>query len=146
MLHAFMRIFDRFLKLHIDYAFTMRPIERSQEAVSKVEALLNSIGCHGTNTSIVIEKKNGSAHEVAQQVSMSGQKARHFLKKPMPKNSSASARSSSLEGSWELWKDLRKYTTNNDSNACNVNSRKQVWDSFEKMVKIMCLARTTIEL
>ena len=107
--------------------------------------LLNSIGFHGTNTSIVAEKKNGSAHEVSQHVSMSGQKARHFLKKPMPKNPSASARSSSLEGSWELWKDLCKYTTNNDSNARNVNSRKQVWASFEKMVKIMCLASTTIE-
>ena len=35
-LHAFMRIFDRLLKLHINYAFTMKPIQRSREALSKV--------------------------------------------------------------------------------------------------------------
>lgn len=144
-LHAFMRIFDRLLKLHIDYAFTMKPMERSQEAISKVESLLNSIGCHGTNTSIVAEKKNGSAHEVAQQVSMSGLKARHFLKKPLPKDPNATTTSSSSEGLWELWKDLCKHTTDNDSNVHNVNNRKLVWASFDKMVKVMCLASTTNE-
>ena len=48
-LHAFMQIFDRLLKLHIDYAFTMKQIQQSREALSKVEELLNSLGCHRGN-------------------------------------------------------------------------------------------------
>ncbi|RYA63368.1 hypothetical protein DD598_30415, partial [Enterobacter cloacae complex sp. 2DZ2F16B1] len=80
-LHAFMRIFDRLLKLHIDYAFTMKPLENSQEAIERVEVLLNSIGCHGGNVSMVAAKNTRKAHYIAQQVSMSGQNARLFLKK-----------------------------------------------------------------
>ena len=44
-----------------------------------MEDLLNSIGCHGGNISIVTQKNGGDSHEIAQQVSMSGAKARHFL-------------------------------------------------------------------
>ena len=84
-LHAFMQIFDRLLNLHIDYAFTMKPIQRSREALSKVEELLNSLGCHGGNVQIVVQKNTGDSHEVAQQVSMSGGKARRFFEKPPKK-------------------------------------------------------------
>lgn len=79
--HAFMRIFDKLLKLHIDYAFTMKPLSNSTEAINKVEELLNSIGCHSGNVSIVLAKKMGEAHDIAQQVSMSSRKARRFFKK-----------------------------------------------------------------
>lgn len=79
-LHAFMRIFDRLLKLHIEYAFTMKPLSRSVEAIGIIEAILNSIGCHGGNVSIMGEVEN--MHEVPQKVSMNGVKARRFLKKP----------------------------------------------------------------
>ena len=51
-LHAFMCIFDRLLKCHIDYAFTMPGKARQDEALSKVENLLNEIGCHGGNVQI----------------------------------------------------------------------------------------------
>ena len=78
-LHAFMRIFDRLLKLHIDFAFTMKPLSRSMEAIGKIEEILNSIGCHGGNVSIIGEVEN--MHEVPQEVSMNGVKAQRFLKK-----------------------------------------------------------------
>ena len=91
-LHAFMQIFDHLLKLHIDYAFTMQPTERSKEALGKVEELLNSLGCHGGNAQIVVKKNTRKKHEVAQQVSMSGGKARRFFEKrpktPMRRRSS----------------------------------------------------------
>ena len=44
------------------------------------------------------------AHEVAQQVSISGVEARRFIQKPIDK------KNSSLK--WELWRDLCKCTTN----------------------------------
>ena len=76
-LHAFMRIFDRLLKCHIDYTFTMPGKARQDEALSKVENLLNEIGCHGGNVQIRVDKKiSGVNHEVAQKVSISGVKAR----------------------------------------------------------------------
>ena len=65
-LHDFMRIFDRLLKLHIEYAFTMKPLSRSVEAIIIIEAILNSIGCHGGNVSIIGEVEN--MHEVPQKV------------------------------------------------------------------------------
>ena len=76
-LHAFMRIFDRLLKCHIDYAFTMPTIDRKTAAIGRLEDLLNTLGCHGGNVKIEVNKNaSGMSHEVAQQVSMTGAKAR----------------------------------------------------------------------
>ena len=76
-----MQIFDRLLKCHIDYAFTMQGKERQHAALQKVEDLLNSIDCHGGNVRIVTDKKaSGLSYEIAQKVSMSGGKAKHFSK------------------------------------------------------------------
>ena len=72
---------------------------------------------------------------------MSGAKARHFLQKPPSK----SGKTSMGQGLWELWKDLCRCTTDNDSNPEFVNQRKQVWDSFDKMVKLMMLTSTVEE-
>lgn len=108
-LHAFMQIFDRLLKLHIDCAFTMKPIQRSREALSKVEELLNSLGCHGGNVQIVVKKNPGDTHEVAQQVSMSGGKAQRFFEKPPKKVIRRLSNHVGEQGNaWELWKDLCK--------------------------------------
>jgi hypothetical protein len=142
-LHAFMRIFDRLLKLHIDYAFTMKPMERSKEALAKVEDLLNSIGCHGGNVSIVTKKNGPDSHEIAQQVSMSGAKARHFLQKPLAKKTTHALSATTREEHWELWKELCRCTTDSDPNPVLVNRRKQVWACYDKMVKLMMLTSTT---
>ncbi len=138
-LHAFMRIFDRLLKLHIDYAFTM-PDDRGKEALHNVEGLLNLLGCHGGNVTIVANKKNGDNHEVAQQVSMSGVKARRFLAKPVRSRQSFEA---ALENgndcnskSWELWKDLCRFTTDNEVDPI-INRRKEVWACFNKVLHLM---------
>lgn len=137
-LHAFMRIFDRLLKLHIEYAFTMKPLSRSVEAIGIIEAILNSIGCHGGNVSIMGEVDN--MHEVPQKVSMNGVKARRFLKKP------AMRKGRGEEGAtWELWKALCKCTTDEDSNPVLVNLRRQVWHYFEQVVQIMWKPQTTSE-
>ena len=75
-LHAFMRIFDRLLKCHIDYAFTMPTIDRKIATISRLEDLLNTLGCHEVN-----KQASRMSHEVAQQVSMIGAKPRQFLEK-----------------------------------------------------------------
>ena len=137
-LHAFMRIFDRLLKCHIDYAFTMQGKERQHAALQKVEDLLNSIDCHGGNVRIVTDKKaSGLSYEIAQKVSMSGGKAKHFLERPEKTKNSAKP--------WELWKDLCNYTTFDCTEPGLVITREKVWSSFNKMVKLMNKAKTTSE-
>lgn len=116
----------------------------------KVEELLNSIGCHGGNVSIVAAKNMGDTHEVAQQVSMSGAKARRFLKKLNAKSTrveqpnTADANESRVQ-TWELWKELCKSTTDNDPSPRVVNLRKQVWSTFDKLFSLMTLTTTTEE-
>ena len=144
-LHAFMRIFDRLLKLHIDYAFTMKPIQRSKESLCRVEELLNSIGCHGGNVQIVV-KDTSDSHEVAQKVSMSGGKARRFFEKPAKKPTRR--RSNHVEEQakpWELWKELCKFTTDNEVDPIVVNHRRQVWASFNKVLRLMNRSHTTVQ-
>ena len=75
------------MKLHIDYAFTIKPEKRADEAIKQVEALLNSLGVHGGNVKIMKDTKiSGQNHVVAQQVSMGGGKARRFLRNMTGKN------------------------------------------------------------
>ena len=79
----------------------MKPVERSKEALIKVEELLNSLD--GGNVQIVVKKDTGDTHEVVEQVSMSGGKAQRFFAKP-PKKPSIK-RSSQVEEHdkpWEL--------------------------------------------
>ena len=138
-LHAFMRIFDRLLKSHIDYAFTMPTRERKVITIGKLEHLLNSIGCHGGNVKIEANKQaSGMSHEVAQKVSMTGAKARRFSEK-----------SASIENSkktWGLWRQLCAITTDVDCPLPSlVNKRKQLWISFNKMVRIMNQSSTTTQ-
>lgn len=145
-LHAFMRIFDRLLKLHVDYAFTMKPAARSKQALAEVEDLLNSIGCHGGNVSIITQKNiGGDSHEIARQVSMSGGKARRFLQKPSTSRTNRVDQDPAGQALWELWKDLCRFTTNKDPNPDLVNQRMFVWVCFDKMVKLMALTSTVEE-
>ena len=81
---------------------------------------------------------------------MSGQKARHFLKR---KKTPVSHRTTSEDAEvpqptnnpWELWKQLCKATTDNDSNVELTNKRKQVWAQFDKLVQLMGLTKTIEE-
>ena len=43
----------------------MKPTQRLLDAISKLEAVLNGIGCHGGNVSIV-DKGAGDSRKVAQ--------------------------------------------------------------------------------
>ena len=142
-LHAFMRIFDRLLKCHIDYAFTMPGKARQDEALSKVENLLNEIGCHGGNVQIRVDKKiSGVNHEVAQKVSISGAKARGFLKRPPSKAPKFLASNTSTKR-WELWKDLCSFTTSGGSDPNLALLREKVWVDFNAVVRLMSLQITT---
>ena len=90
---------------------------RQDKALSKVEKILNEIGCHGGNVQIRVDKKiSGVNHEVAQKVSMSGAKARRFLQRPLSKIPRFLTPSTSTK-KWELWKDLCGCTTTESSNA-----------------------------
>ena len=127
-LHAFMRTFDRLLKCHIDYAFTMPTQERKVTTSGKVEHLLNSLGCHGGNVKIEVNKQAfGMSHEAAQQVSMTGAKTMQFLGKPTCIDNS--------NKTWGLWRQLCAITIDVDCPLLAlVNMRKQIWISFNKMV------------
>ena len=46
-LHARLRILDKLLKLHINYAWNMEPLERRESCIQDLEEILNSIGLHG---------------------------------------------------------------------------------------------------
>ena len=48
-LNDFMCVFDHLLKCYIDYAFTMHGKAHQDETLSKIENILNGIGCHGGN-------------------------------------------------------------------------------------------------
>ncbi|MCO5550373.1 hypothetical protein L7F22_003857 [Adiantum nelumboides] len=133
-----MRIFDRLLKFYIEYAFTMKPPSRSVEAIGIVEAILNLIGCHGGNVSIIGEVEN--MHEFPQKVSMNGVKARRVFKKPEMRKERGEE-----DAPWELWKALCKCTTDQDSNPVLVNLRRQVWHHFELVLQIMWKPQTTSE-
>ncbi len=124
-LHAFMQIFDRLLKLHIDYAFTM-PGDHGKEALQNVEGLLNSLGCHGGDVKIVANKKNGYNHDIAQQVSMSGVKARRFLAKPIKSRQSLeTGHQNNIDCNAKSW-ELYRFTTDNEVDPIIVNNRKEV--------------------
>ena len=78
------------------------------------------------------------SHEVAQQVSMTGAKARQFLEKPASIDNS--------KKTWGLWKELCAITTDVDCPLpCLVNQRKQIWIHFNKMVQIMNQSSTTTQ-
>lgn len=142
-LHAFMRVFDRLLKCHIDYAFTMHGKARQDEALSKVENILNEIGCHGGNVQIRVDKKiSGVNHEVAQKVSMSGAKARRFLQRPPSKIPKFPTSNTSTK-KWELWKDLCSCTTSECSNADIALLREKVWVDLNSVIRLMSLQITT---
>ena len=147
-LHAFMRIFDRLLKHHIDYAFTMKPIQRSRDSLRAVETLLNEIRCHKSRVNIVAETCREKTYEVVQKVSMQGAKARRFFKNmrkaPERPRSASQSVDPTTEKRWELWKDLCACTTDKDSNVENANQRKLVWSSFQKVVQLMNLPSTTV--
>lgn len=141
-----MRIFDRLLKLQIDYAFTMKPLQRSTEALAEVEELLNSLGCHGGNVQIVVKKNIGDSHDVSQQVSMSGGKARRFFEKPLKKVKRRLSNQVADQGkAWELWKDLCKITSDTDVDPTIINQRRQVWESFNKVLCLMNQSHTIEE-
>ena len=97
-----------------------------------------SIDCHGGNVRIVTDKKaSGLSYEIAQKVSMSGGKAKHFLERPEKTKNSAKP--------WELWKDLCNCTTFDCTEPTLVVTREKVWSSFNKMVKLMNKSKTTFE-
>ena len=116
---------------------------RQDEALSKVENLLNEIGCHGGNVQIRVDKKiSGVNHEVAQKVSISGAKARRFLKIPPSKAPKFLAPNTSTKR-WELWKDLCRFTTSGGSDPNLALLREKVWVDFNAVVRLMSLQITT---
>lgn len=74
-------------------------------AIGKVKQLLNSLDYHGGNVKIEVNKQAfGMSHEVSQQVSMIGAKARQFLEKLTGIDNS--------KKTWGLCKKLCAITTN----------------------------------
>ena len=116
----------------------MQGKERQYAALQKVEDLLNSIDCHSGNVRIVTGKNTSSlSYEIAQKVSLSGAKAKHFLERLKKTKNYAKP--------WELWKDLCNYTTFDCTEPSLVVNREKVWSSFNKMVKLMNKSKTTSE-
>lgn len=122
-----MRIFYFLLKIHVDFAFTMKQVERSTEALIKVGELVIYIGCPGGNVQRVVKKDTGDTHEVAQQVSMSRGTTQIFFGKPPKKPSrKRSSQDQEQDKQWELWMELCKVKTDNEIDPINAGKSGQV--------------------
>ena len=79
-LHARLRILDKLLKLHVNYAWNMEPKERREECLSALELVLSNVGLHGGAVTLTKDtKKLGSTQDNPSKICMGGAKARHLL-------------------------------------------------------------------
>ena len=46
-LHAEIRILDKLLRLHLDYAYSIKPTQLAYDCIEKCEILLSKMGFHG---------------------------------------------------------------------------------------------------
>lgn len=132
-LHARLRILDKLLKLHINYAWNMEPAERREACIHQLEAVLSSAGLHHGAVHLRKDGKlSGSTQNNPGKVCMGGSKARHLL-------SNHTLSKSHLE--FDFWKKVCDVTTYIGSTAETGLKRAKVWESVNTMVQLMEKAR-----
>ena len=134
-LHARLRMLDKLLKLHINYAWNMEPEFRRQEAIRALESVLSRVGLHGGAVTLTKDQKtSGSTQNNPQKICMGGAKARHLLS-----NHSESA----SHTEFELWKKICDITTYKGNDANLGIKRARVWESLDSMINLLEKASLT---
>lgn len=130
-LHAELRILDKLLRLHLDYAYSIKPTKLADECIEKCENLLSNMGFHGGQVHLKKDSiQSKGTGDVLQDVSMGGAKARRFLSNHDTKQ---------LNNMWSCWKDLCAFTTNVKSNPDVAIKRMEVWKNLDDFLKILRL-------
>lgn len=71
-LHAEIRILDKFLCLHLDYAYSIKPTQLADDCIEKCEILLSKMGFHGGQVHLKKDPNlSGGTSDVLQDVSPS---------------------------------------------------------------------------
>ena len=134
-LHAEIRILDKLLRLHLDYAYSIKPSTLANECIDKCEVLLSKMGFHGGQVQLRKDPNlSGNSRDVLADVSMGGAKARRFLGNHDQKQ---------LNCMWECWKELCIITTNVKSMPQMKNRRMEVWKRLDTFLKILRIQKKT---
>ena len=129
-LHAEIRILDKLLRLHLDYAYSIKPAHLADDCIAKCEDLLSKMGFHGGQVHLKkdpnLSRKTG---DVLQDVSMGGAKARRFLSNHDQKQ---------VNAMWDCWKDLCRITTNVATSRLEIAKKRMlVWKRPDDFLKIL---------
>lgn len=136
-LHARLRILDKLLKLHVNYAWNMEPMERRVECVERLEEVLSSVGLHGGAVSLSKDGKvSGATQNNPSKICMGGSKARHLL-------SNHAGSNSQIE--FELWKKVCDCTTYRGNAATMGLKRAKVWATLDELVRLLEKAKLSQE-
>lgn len=128
-LHARLRMLDKLLKLHINYAWNMEPETRRQECIREMEGLLSSVGLHGGAVTLTKDQKaSGSTQDNPHKICMGGAKARHLL---------SNHTQSASHTEFQLWKKVCDITTYRGNDANLGMKRARVWESLDNMIRLL---------
>ena len=134
-LHAEIRILDKLLCLHLDYAYSIKPTQLADDYIEKCENLLSKMVFHGGQVHLKkdpnISKKTG---DILQDVSMGGAKARRFLNIYDQKQ---------VNAMWDYSKELCRITTNVAIQPEIANKRMLVWKRLDDFLVLLKKQRNT---
>lgn len=140
-LHARLRILDKLLRLHVNYAWNMEPETRRDECIRGLEAALSSIGLHDGAVTLSKDRKNpNTTQDNPNKICMGGAKARRLLSNHTDALSHTN---------FEVWKKVCDATTYRGNEASLGIKRARVWESCDAMIDLLerpTLTESDIEL
>ena len=136
-LHARLRIMDKLLKLHVNYAWNMEPEDLRRECINKLEDALSSVGLHGGAVTLSKDsKKSGQGQDNPNKICMGGSKARHLI---------SNHSGSTSHTQFQIWKQICDCTTYRGNNAELGLKRARPWESLDTMIPLLEKARLSPE-
>lgn len=134
-LHARLRILDKLLMLHINYAWNMEPADRREECIRELEDILSSVGLHGGAVELTKDRKaSGATQDRPNKICMGGRKARHLL---------SNYSDSQSPNEFQLWKRVCDITTYKGNEAALGLKRARVWQSADELFGLLEKGRLT---
>ena len=127
-LHARLRILDKLMMLHINYAWNMEPALRRQESIRALESILSAIGLHSGAVVLTKDTKSNPTQDNPNKICMGGSKARHLL---------ANHSKSGSHTEFEVWKKICDVTTYRGNEHRLGLKRARVWEACDKMVSLL---------
>lgn len=127
-LHARLRILDKLLMLHINYAWNMEPQDRQEESIHALEDVLSSIGLHAGAVVLTKDRKSNPTQDNPNKICMGGSKARHLLSNHL---------GSCSHTNFEIWKKVCDATTYRGNDARLGLKRARVWEACDIMVDLL---------